>query len=239
MNFFNNYEDTIRAEAYSKLEFPGSYYLAYRDLPDIINKYVKGTNALDFGCGTGRSTRFLKKLGFDVTGIDISKDMVKKALELDSTGNYILIWDGDFSRFEKNYYDLIISLFTFDNIPGKERRIGLLRGLSDLLNREGIIILLDSTPELYVNEWESFSTKDFPENKSAGSGDMVKIITTVIEDKRPVEDVIWFNEDYLEMFEKSGLKLVETIKPLGNSNEPYEWINEMEIAPWIIYIVKK
>ena len=33
MGFSNVYEDAKRAEAYSKLEFPGTYYLAYRDLP--------------------------------------------------------------------------------------------------------------------------------------------------------------------------------------------------------------
>jgi hypothetical protein len=30
--FANCYEDTKRAEAYAKLEFAGTYYLAYRDL---------------------------------------------------------------------------------------------------------------------------------------------------------------------------------------------------------------
>ncbi|MEE8632751.1 MAG: class I SAM-dependent methyltransferase, partial [Candidatus Bathyarchaeia archaeon] len=62
MEFSNVYEDSERAEAYSKLEFPGTYYLAYRDLPKIISDHVKGREALDFGCGTGRSTRFLKRL---------------------------------------------------------------------------------------------------------------------------------------------------------------------------------
>lgn len=53
MGFSNVYEDGKRAEAYSKLEFPGTYYLAYRDLPKIIRRYVRGRKAIDFGCGTG------------------------------------------------------------------------------------------------------------------------------------------------------------------------------------------
>ena len=65
MGLFNSYEDAKRAETYAKLEFPGTYYLAYRDLPGIIFDHVKGRKALDFGCGTGRSTRFLQKIGFD------------------------------------------------------------------------------------------------------------------------------------------------------------------------------
>ena len=61
MKFFNSYEDRKRAESYSRLEFPNTYYLAYRDLQEILHKRVKGNNAIDFGCGTGQSIRFLRK----------------------------------------------------------------------------------------------------------------------------------------------------------------------------------
>ena len=40
MEFANVYEDSERAEAYAELEFPGTYFLAYRDLPQIINEQV-------------------------------------------------------------------------------------------------------------------------------------------------------------------------------------------------------
>ena len=78
--FFNVYDDKSRADAYAKLEFPGTYYLAYRDLPEIICEHVRGTKGLDFGCGTGRSTRFLAKLGFEsVVGVDIADQMITQA----------------------------------------------------------------------------------------------------------------------------------------------------------------
>jgi SAM-dependent methyltransferase len=73
MKFSNSHEDPKRAEAYAKLEFPGTYYLAYRDLPEIIFEHVRGREALDFGCGTGRSIRFLRKLGFSTVGVDICR----------------------------------------------------------------------------------------------------------------------------------------------------------------------
>jgi len=76
MEFPNSYEDAKRAEAYAKLEFPGTYYLAYRDLPEIIFEHVKGRKAIDFGCGTGRSTRFLQKLGFNAIGVDVAEETI-------------------------------------------------------------------------------------------------------------------------------------------------------------------
>jgi SAM-dependent methyltransferase len=239
MEFANVYEDAKRAQAYAKLEFPGTYYLAYRDLPQIIFEHVKGRKAIDFGCGTGRSTRFLQKLGFDAVGVDISEDMIKEAKRIDSQGDYNLIQDGDFSPFAHAACDLILSAFTFDNIPTKRRKIDLFRKLGGLLSDGGIIVNLVSSPEIYVNEWESFSTKDFPENKLAKCGDKVRIIVTAIDDKRPVEDIIWPDEDYRQTYHEAGLELLETRKPLARDDEPFEWVNETRIAPWVIYVLGK
>jgi len=239
MEFSNSYEDPKRAEAYSKLEFPGTYYLAYRDLPTIIFEHVKGREAIDFGCGAGRSTRFLQKLGFSTIGVDIAEDMVKKAREIDPRGNYRLIKDGDLSQFEDNAYDLVLSVFTFDNIPTMEKKVENFREIGRLLKAEGRIVNLVSSPEIYTHEWASFSTKDFPENKYAKSGDKVRIIQTDLEDKRPVEDVIWTDESYQEVFRKAGLEPVKTYKPLAKENEPYKWVNETRIAPWVIYVLKE
>jgi len=89
--FGNVYEDEKRARAYATLEFPGTYYLAFRDLPALIRRYNHGSRALDFGCGTGRSTRFLKNLGLRVIGADISQAMLDQARALDPAGEYHLI----------------------------------------------------------------------------------------------------------------------------------------------------
>ncbi len=239
MGFSNVYADAKRAEAYSKLEFPGTYYLAYRDLPQIIFRHVKDKNALDFGCGTGRSTRFLKKLGFDVVGVDIAEDMIKKAKELDSTGDYRLIIGEDFSQFREESFDLVLSAFTFDNIPTMERKVRIFKGLAALLKREGRVINLVSAPEIYAHEWASFSTKDFPENRLARCGDKVRIIQTDTEDKRPVEDIIWTDQCYREVFRDSDLEPVETYRPLGKEGEGCDWVNETKIAPWTIYVVMR
>jgi SAM-dependent methyltransferase len=238
MEFQNAYQDPKRAASYAKLEFPGTYYLAYRDLPTIISEHGDGTRALDFGCGTGRSNRFLKDLGFDPIGVDVAEHMVQQARTIDPEGDYRVIGDGDFSRIESIQFDLILSVFTFDNIPAMENKVYLFRELAKKLTNLGIVVNVVSSPEIYVHEWASFSTKNYPENRFAKSGDTVRIVMTDVEDARPVEDILWSDEDYQKVFEQAGLKTVATYRPLARDEEPFNWINETRIPPWSIYVLR-
>jgi SAM-dependent methyltransferase len=237
--FSNVYDDRLRAEAYSTLEFPGTYYLAFRDLPAILRAHVRGTRALDFGCGAGRSTRFLRGLGFEAMGVDISAHMVERARERDPEGDYRLIADGDLSSLTAEAYDLVLSAFTFDNVATMEKKIGLMYSLSGLLGSVGRIVNLVSAPDIYVHEWASFSTKQFPENRSAKSGGRVRIVMLDVPDARPVEDIAWSDEDWLNVYRRAGLEVIEVCRPLGLVAEPYSWVSETTIAPWVIYVLGK
>ncbi|HKY74650.1 MAG TPA: class I SAM-dependent methyltransferase, partial [Acidimicrobiia bacterium] len=122
MSFANAYEDETRAQAYATLEFPGTYYLAFRDLPGVLAEHVNGRRALDFGCGAGRSTQFLRNLGYETIGIDISPAMLELARAANPDGRYVLVDDGDYRALDPERFDLIFSAFAFDNIPGAEHR---------------------------------------------------------------------------------------------------------------------
>jgi SAM-dependent methyltransferase len=237
VTFANCYEDGARAEAYATLEFKNTYHLAYRDIPAILREQVRGRKSLDFGCGAGRSTRFLRELGFEVTGVDIAEDMIRKARELDPSGDYRLIPGDDLSTLLNGTYDLVLAAFTFDNIAGRENKVRILRDLGRLLNREGRLVQIVSRPEIYTHEWASFSTKAFPENQWAKSGDKVRIIVTDHGDRRPVEDILWRDEAYLEVFEEAGLRVRGKFEPLARADEPYSWVSEVEIAPWAVYVL--
>lgn len=236
--FFNVYSDRTRAESYDRLEFPGTYYLAFRDIPAIIQKYARGGKALDFGCGAGRSSRFLQRMNFNVTGVDISEEMLSLARKRDPDGEYLLIADGDLSVLAPRRFDLILSAFTFDNIATMEKKIRLFESMKELLAEGGSIINLVSSPEIYHHEWTSFSTKDFPGNRRAKSGDKVSIIMLDVPDRRPVEDIFWTDGDYRETYRRAGLDPVEVHRPLGIAAEPYAWVNETRISPWAIYVLK-
>ena len=238
MDFINCYEDVSRADAYGSLEFANTYYLAYRDLPAIISEHVAGTRALDFGCGTGRSSRFLKRLGFNVIGVDISEDMLRIARATDPSGDYRLVPGDHLNELGVGTFDLVLSAFTFDNIP-VTMKVGIFSELQKLLVPKGVIISVVSSPEIYTHEWASFTTKNFPENSAARNGDLVRIIVTDHQDRRPVEDILCTDDAYRMVYREAGLETTLMCKPLANGDEPYQWVNETRIAPWVTYVLKR
>jgi SAM-dependent methyltransferase len=237
-DFTNVYDDSLRARAYAELDFPGTYYLAFRDLPTIIRQHVRGTDALDFGCGTGRSTRFLRHLGFDVLGLDISEPMLVEARRRDPQGDYQLVRNDDLRDLQANSFDLVLAAFTFDNIPTMDSKVTLFRALHGSLRPGGRVVTIVSTPEIYLHEWASFSTREFPENRLARTGDRVRIIMLDVEDRRPVDDILWTPEAYDEAHRRSGLAALETVNPLGLLSEPYRWVSETHTAPWTIRVLR-
>ena len=238
-DFSNVYDDDERADSYAHLEFPGTYWLAYRDIPALIEAHVQGTRALDFGCGTGRSTRFLRDLGFGVVGVDIAESMLVRARERDPGGDYRQVPDGELPGLNRGSFDLILSVFTFDNIPDVEQKATLLKALQQLLAPGGRMINLVSSPVIYVNEWASFSTRDFPENRDAHDGDTVRIVMLDVADSRPVEDVLCSGEAYEAAYGRAGLVPIEVHRPLGRRDEPFEWVSETEVSPWAIYVLER
>jgi SAM-dependent methyltransferase len=236
-DFANVYEDDARAQAYAGLGYPGTYYLAFRDIPELIARHVSGLSALDFGCGTGRSSRFLQAQGFQVTGVDISAAMLGHARAQDPDGTYLLVPEGDLGELPTGSFDLVLSAFTFDNIPARAVRSRICAEFRRLLAPGGRVVNLVSAPEIYVNEWVSFSTRDFPENRAAGPGDRVRIVMLDVDDARPVEDLLWTDESYRELYQGADLGVVEVHRPLGRPEDPFDWVNEAEVSPWVIYVL--
>ena len=75
-----------------------------------LDKLPKGSRILDVGCGIGGSSRILSNdYGFDVIGISISQEQIKRANELTT--------NSDFCRFEvMNALDLKFDKGSFDGV---------------------------------------------------------------------------------------------------------------------------
>jgi hypothetical protein len=51
--------------------------------------------------------------------------------------------------------------------------------------------------------------------------------------------VVWLDDAYRKLFQEAGLEVVNMYKPLAREDEPYSWVNETRIAPWVIYVLQK
>ncbi len=235
-DFDNVYADVTRAASYARLEFPGTYALAFRDLPEIFAAHIRGRHALDFGCGTGRSTRYLRAQGFDAEGIDIASEMIAHARALDPTGRYTHVPAAAPPPLPAGAYDLVFAAFTFDNMP---ERVAALASLRASLAPAGRLVAIVSTPEIYTHEWTSFSTRAYPENRTARSGDTVRIVMLDVDDARPVQDVVCDDAAYRAAFADAGLDVEAMYQPLGREDDGIAWVSESRVAPWSIYVLAR
>lgn len=225
------------AQLYSKLDMTnGTRFLGFRDVPDMIKNYVKGDKALDYGCGPGNSSRFLRSLGFDVTGVDINQEMVNTAKSKDPTGEYHSIKSGRIHWTDDNTYDLVFSSWVMMEVSSKQELINIAKEIRRVLKSEGIFIMLVTNENTYNHDWLSENT-EFEENRNLTSGSIVKVHIKDIDIS--LYDYFWTENDYKEILERAHLKLINIHKPLGTDQDGYAWVNEKIISPVSVFVAQK
>jgi SAM-dependent methyltransferase len=172
----------------------------------------------------------------NVVAADISQPMLDQARALDPSGEYRVVSGNIAAEFAPGSFDIILAAFTFDNMPNDEKSQAL-SGLRTLLAPDACLLLVVSASAIYVNEWASFSTSDFPENLHAHDGDQVRIIMLDVPDRRPVEDVFCTDTCYRRLFESARLRVLDVHSPLATGNEPTRWVSETTTPAWTIYVL--
>ncbi|MCM8784124.1 MAG: class I SAM-dependent methyltransferase [Candidatus Omnitrophica bacterium] len=152
------------------------YDLIYKDkeyrketgfLEKLFKKFLnkKPKDILDLGCGTGNHSLELIKRGYRVTGIDISKDMVKIAKEkLNKAGLRGKFLVKDITNYRpRKKIDVVISLFAVINYITEIKSLRqLFKNVYASLKRNGLFVF-----EVWnaLKSTDSFSPKSFKEIK--------------------------------------------------------------------------
>lgn len=229
----NQHNDTEEiAEKYTKINDCGTGLLAYRDIPELINKYVTGNKALDFGCGTGYSTRLLKQLNFDVIGVDISMNMLLHALANKDGIPYAHITIGNIN-FPSSTFDLVLSCFVHMDMPSLSIMRDSQLEIARVLKQDGICIIVTTSENLPKENWESVRSIN---NSNL---EVEKVYQTYIPHiDVTFNDYFYRNEDFIKIFSETGFEVLTTHFPIADFNESGFEL-EKKLSPITIYVLKK
>lgn len=224
-----------QAVGYSKTNESLVRYLAYRDIPAIIAQYCHGKDTLDYGAGTGLSTQFLQKQDLNVTGVDISKEMLAQAVINCPNTSFYLIQNGSIPSIPEAY-DLVFSSFVLFELESEKEILTYLEEAKRVLKKDGVFIAVTGSQEMYSKDWLIYKS-DFPENKNLKSGDLAKIYLNDADIE--FTDYYWTESDYRRLFKQAGFQLIEVHYPMGKESESYPWKDEKKSSPFVVFVAKK
>ncbi|MEO7446384.1 MAG: class I SAM-dependent methyltransferase [Ferruginibacter sp.] len=178
-----------------------------------------GAAMLDVACGKGRHSMQLASMGYDTTGIDLSAESIKEALEQEKENLHFYQHDMRL-HFWINYFDYAFNFFTsFGYFNTQRENDNAIRTIAGALKMNGIFVM----DYLNVHYAEDHTT-----HLSEKEIDGIRFIITkwydehhfykkiVVEDERMSEPLIFTEKvskfslgDFTEMFAYQGLQVKE------------------------------
>lgn len=120
----------------------------------------------DLGCGTGQITRRLKKLGYDMIGIDMSYDMLMEAMSAPESEDILYLCQ-DMREFELyGTVGAVVSLCDSINyLANYDELVTVCKLVNNYLDPKGLFIFDVKTVHFY----EELGTSTIAENRDEGS----------------------------------------------------------------------
>lgn len=134
----------------------------------IIKKYCKDLNTriLDLGCGCGRTTFGLYKIGYkNIVGLDLCDrfiDYARERVKKENLDIQFIIGDSSQLELEENSFDLVFYSFNgLQLIPGYDNRANVLKESYCLLKNGGYMIFTahDREVEMFKDFWSQEKEK--------------------------------------------------------------------------------
>lgn len=121
---------------------------------------IEGKTILDLGCGEGYCSRILaKKSKCNIIGVDISEEMIQRAIErekLENLGIHYFCEDASVYSFENNQFDLILGMFIFNYVPIQVMK-NILLNIHSSLKENGEMVFAVPHPSLAFIRKENLS----------------------------------------------------------------------------------
>lgn len=127
------------------------YHILYKDRDyaegqtfiDTITHYLSlepGAKVLDLACGKGRHSIYMNKLGYDVTGADLSQNSIDEAKKSENETLHFL--RHDMRKPLSMQYDAVFNLFTsFGYFDDESDNLKTLEAIRDSLTESGLAVI--------------------------------------------------------------------------------------------------
>lgn len=130
--FYNKYIDIIHRKAFFRM-------LSY--VP------IKGKKFLDVGCGVGRWCRILSARGADVTGADISKEMIIRAKSVPANGRVSFINEPISGiPIPSHYLDAVTCITVLQHVTDKAEFKRSVANITRMIKKGGKILVMEVAP---------------------------------------------------------------------------------------------
>ena len=199
----------------------------------VVSKLIEGQNyknALDVGCGEGRTCRLLSQKGIKATGIDPTKSLIARARELDSENQYIECGAEDLP-FEDNAFDMVIAYLSLIDIPDYKKAI---KEMVRVLKPQGDLLIVNMTPMNTAGAKHGWQ-KDIMGNKKFYALDDNMVESESWEEWCGIKIKNYHRplSSYMKCFLENGLslKFFDEPLPIGASDEYTSHITRM---PWFL-----
>ncbi len=111
----------------------------------LIGKYFSG-KILDLGCGVGRTTKYIADKDFDVLGVEIVEDMVKRAKEIYPKVKFE-VGDACKLKYKDESFDVVFFSFNgLDYVYPESRRVIAIQEIERVLKKGGYFIYSSHNP---------------------------------------------------------------------------------------------
>ncbi len=124
--------------------------LNYQYFDNLFHFFPESGKVLDLGCGGGQPlTAYFADKGFDVTGVDLSREMIEIAKTQIPQGRFF-VSDMVECQFTGEEFDVIVSAFAIIHVP-QERQLILFKKIFEWLKKNGTAYLVLANQD--VKEW--------------------------------------------------------------------------------------